>query len=67
MSELMSKPRVAILGLGNMGYGMANRMLSEKFPLTVYNRSADKTKLLSDAGATVASSPREAASKAGIM
>lgn len=67
MSELMSKPRVAIIGLGNMGIGMANRMLSEKFPLTIYNRSADKTKFFSDAGATVASSPRDAASKADFV
>lgn len=63
----MSKPRVAILGLGNMGYGMAGRLLSEKFPLTVYNRSADKTNLLADAGAAVASSPRDAASNAGFI
>lgn len=67
MSDLMSKPRVAILGLGNMGYGMSSRLLSEKFPLTVYNRSVDRAKLLSDAGASVASSPREAASNAEII
>jgi 3-hydroxyisobutyrate dehydrogenase len=67
MSDLMSKPRVAILGLGNMGYGMASRMLSEKIPLTVYNRNADKTKFFSEAGATVASSPREAASMADFI
>jgi 3-hydroxyisobutyrate dehydrogenase len=67
MSDLMSKPRVAILGLGNMGYGMASRMLSEKIPLTVYNRSADKTKFFSEAGAIVASSPREAASKSDFV
>jgi 3-hydroxyisobutyrate dehydrogenase len=63
----MSKPGVAILGLGNMGVGMANRMLSEKFPLIVYNRSAEKTKLFFDAGAMVASSPRDAASKAEFV
>jgi 3-hydroxyisobutyrate dehydrogenase len=67
MNELMSKPRVAILGLGNMGYGMASRLLSEKFPLIVYNRSAHKSKLLAVEGAAVASSPREAASNAEII
>jgi 3-hydroxyisobutyrate dehydrogenase len=46
---------------------MASRLLCEKFPLTVYNRSADKTQLLSDAGAAVASSPRDAASNAEII
>lgn len=63
----MSKPRVAILGLGNMGYGMACRVLSENFPLTVYNRNTGKASPLASAGAIVANSPRDAASKADII
>jgi 3-hydroxyisobutyrate dehydrogenase len=63
----MSAPRVAILGLGIMGSGMAERLLSMSFPLTVYNRNAEKAKPLASAGASVASSPREAASKAEII
>ena len=35
----MSKTNVAILGLGIMGSGMANRLLSANFPLSVYNRN----------------------------
>ena len=35
----MSKPRVAILGLGIMGGGMASRLLSSGFPVAVYNRN----------------------------
>ena len=42
MSETMSKPNVAILGLGIMGSGMANRLLSAGFPLAVYNRNREK-------------------------
>ncbi len=38
----MSKPRVAILGLGIMGGGMANRLLSSGFPVAVYNRNPAK-------------------------
>ena len=38
----MTKPRVAILGLGIMGSGMAGRLLSAGFPLAVYNRNTDK-------------------------
>ena len=38
----MSKTNVAILGLGLMGSGMANRLLSANFPLTVYNRNREK-------------------------
>ncbi len=41
-SFTMTKPRVAFLGLGTMGSGMARRLLGAGFPLTVYNRSAGK-------------------------
>jgi len=63
----MSKPRVAILGLGLMGTGMAKRLLSEGFPVTVYNRSRDKADALAASGATVAASPREAAAQAQVV
>ncbi|MGH9528997.1 MAG: NAD(P)-binding domain-containing protein, partial [Terriglobales bacterium] len=58
----MSKPRVAILGLGIMGGGMASRLLSTGFPVSVFNRSHEKTEPFSKAGAFAARSPREAAS-----
>jgi 3-hydroxyisobutyrate dehydrogenase len=67
MSETMAKPNVAILGLGIMGGGMANRLLSANFPLTVYNRNREKSIPFADAGAFVAASPREAASRAEIV
>jgi 3-hydroxyisobutyrate dehydrogenase len=61
----MSKPRVAILGLGIMGSGMAGRLLSAGFPVTLYNRNREKAAQF--AGAVVANSPREAASNADIV
>src|SRR5579863_148981 len=67
MSETMSKPRLALLGLGNMGAGMANRLLSAQFPLTVFNRHPERAGSLMSAGASVAGSPGEAASKADII
>src|ERR1700723_1564770 len=67
MSETMAQPRVAILGLGIMGTGMANRLLSANFPLTVYHRSREKSVPFADAGAFVAESPREAASRSEII
>src|ERR1700722_5253490 len=67
MSETMAQPRVAILGLGIMGTGMANRLLSAGFPLTVYNRKRQKSAPFADAGAFVAESPREAASRSEII
>ncbi len=63
----MSKPRVAILGLGIMGSGMAGRLLSAGFPVTLYNRNREKAAHFAGAGAVVASSPREAASNADII
>jgi 3-hydroxyisobutyrate dehydrogenase len=63
----MENPHVAILGLGTMGAGMARRLLSASFPLTVYNRNHDKTLPFSRDGADVAASPREAASRAEIV
>src|SRR5580693_10367482 len=63
----MSKPRVAILGVGIMGGGMANRLLSTGFSVSVYNRSREKAIKLADAGAFVASTPREAAGRSEIV
>ncbi|HEV2224010.1 MAG TPA: NAD(P)-dependent oxidoreductase [Candidatus Acidoferrales bacterium] len=63
----MVKPRVAILGLGLMGTGMASRLLSEGFPVAVYNRSREKAQALAANGAIVASSPREAAASARVV
>jgi 3-hydroxyisobutyrate dehydrogenase len=64
MSE---KPAVAFLGLGIMGSGMAHRLLSAKFPLTVYNRNREKCVPFANAGAFVADSPRQAGSRAQIV
>jgi 3-hydroxyisobutyrate dehydrogenase len=63
----MAKPNVAFLGLGLMGAGMAHRLLSAGFPLTVYNRNSEKTVPFESAGAHVVSTPREASSRAQII
>lgn len=63
----MSKPRVALLGLGTMGAGMAGRLQSADFPLSVYNRSRKRAKAVVDRGAYLASSPQEAVSGADVM
>jgi 3-hydroxyisobutyrate dehydrogenase len=67
MSAIMAKPSVAILGLGIMGSGMAARLLSADFPLAVYNRNREKCVPLGAAGAFVAPTPRDAASRAEIV
>jgi 3-hydroxyisobutyrate dehydrogenase len=63
----MSKPRVAFLGLGIMGSGMARRLLANGFPLAVFNRNAKKAGTFAEGGARVASSPRDAASGAEVI
>lgn len=63
----MSKPSVAVLGLGIMGSGMAGRLVSAGFPLTVFNRNRDKCTSLVKQGATAAASPHDAASHSEII
>ena len=63
----MSKPRIAFLGLGIMGSGMARRLLTNGFPLTVFNRNTEKSKPFAAQGAQVARSPREAAAQAKVI
>lgn len=58
---------VACIGLGRMGSGIATNIQKAGFPLTVYNRTAEKAKPFVDAGAKAATSPREAAANADIV
>ncbi len=50
-----------------MGSGMARRLLTTNFPLTVYNRDRAKCIAFGAEGACIAESPREAASRAQIV
>jgi 3-hydroxyisobutyrate dehydrogenase-like beta-hydroxyacid dehydrogenase len=52
--------RIAFIGLGKMGSGIASSLLEAGHHLTVYNRTEEKTKRFADKGATVAKSPAEA-------
>jgi len=63
----MSKPHVAILGLGIMGGGMASRLVSMGFPLTVYNRTREKAQRYAPSGAFVAGTPNEASARAEVV
>jgi len=58
MSEVARK--VAFLGLGRMGRGMAARLLAAGYAVTVYNRSADRVLPLVAAGAHAAPTPADA-------
>ena len=59
--------RVAILGLGIMGGGMAANWLAKGFEVSVWNRTAAKAQALAGKGAKVAATPREAATGADFI
>src|ERR1700752_2449398 len=59
--------RVAFIGLGRMGHGMAGRYLDAGFALAVWNRSKAKADDLIARGARWAISPAEAAAGADAI
>src|SRR6185369_7086448 len=50
---------IGIAGIGNMGSNIGARLMEVGHTLTVWNRTAEKTKPLADAGAKVAKTPAE--------
>jgi len=54
-------PRVAFIGLGRMGHGMASRTIEAGFEVSVWNRSKAKAEDLIARGALWATSPADAA------
>ena len=63
----MSKERVALLGTGTMGSGMARNLRKAGFPLTIYNRTREKAESLAETGAQVADTPALAAAGATVV
>src|SRR5438105_14789199 len=59
--------RVAFIGLGRMGHGMAGRYLEAGFAVAVWNRSRAKAEGLIARGAKWATSPEDAASDADAV
>jgi len=59
--------RVGFVGLGTMGAAMARNVASAGFPLTVWNRTRDRAKALSDVGATDAKNPADVARASDIV
>jgi 3-hydroxyisobutyrate dehydrogenase len=59
--------RVAILGLGTMGMGMAKNLLKAGFSLAAYNRTRAKAEPLAAEGARIAETPEDAARDADVI
>ena len=64
---MAEKQRIAYIGLGNMGLGMACRLAETGYELAVYNRTRAKAEEVEKLGARVADSPADAASQADIV
>ncbi|HTP95428.1 MAG TPA: NAD(P)-dependent oxidoreductase [Burkholderiales bacterium] len=58
---------VGIAGTGRMGAAIATRLMSAGHKVTVWNRTAQKTRALADAGAAVAATPAELARGAEVV
>ena len=63
----MDKLRVGYIGLGAMGKPMALNILKAGFPLTVFNRTAEKAGELLTAGAEWADSPADLARRSDVV
>ena len=61
---MLAAMKIAFIGLGRMGAGMARNLLRAGHTLAVYNRSREKAEALAADGARVASSPADAAKDA---
>lgn len=61
------KMRVGFIGLGSMGFSMAQNILKAGFPLAVYNRTKEKGASLIEQGAQWAESPAQLAEQCDIL
>src|SRR5271169_5522700 len=62
-----TKPRVAVIGLGSMGYGMATSLKRAGFEVTGCDVSADAVGRFVSDGGKGAKTPAEAAAQADIV
>ncbi|CAF0746631.1 unnamed protein product [Rotaria sordida] len=63
----LSQLKVSFLGLGSMGNAIAKNILNKGFQLVVWNRTASKANDLVNAGARLATTPREAVANADVI
>src|SRR5438105_13781060 len=61
------KTRVGWIGTGVMGRWMCQHLMTKGYKATVYNRSRDKTKPLTEEGAAYADSPRAVAERSDVV
>ena len=64
---MLAAMKIAFIGLGRMGMGMARNLLRAEHTVAVFNRSREKAVALAADGARVASSPADACRDAGTV
>lgn len=67
MPSHSDQPRVAVLGLGNMGSALADRLIAQGFDITVWNRSPAKAQAYAGSRAQVAESVTAAVEASDII
>jgi len=63
----LPRPTVALIGLGTMGAGIAERLLDQGFAVDVWNRTAGPAARLTERGATSHEMPEQAAASADVV
>lgn len=63
----IASKRIGWIGTGVMGKSMCKHLITSGCTAFVYNRSAEKTKELTDLGATLCSSPAEVAANSDVV
>jgi 3-hydroxyisobutyrate dehydrogenase-like beta-hydroxyacid dehydrogenase len=64
---MLAAMKIAFIGLGRMGTGMARNLLRAGHNLALYNRSREKAEAITASGARVASSPADACGDAEVV
>jgi 3-hydroxyisobutyrate dehydrogenase-like beta-hydroxyacid dehydrogenase len=65
--KVTSHTRLGFIGLGNLGSRIASRLMTAGFPMTVYDRDREKTKVLEGLGAAAAPDPRILADSVDVV
>ena len=58
--NLSNKKNISVIGLGSMGFALAETLLKADFNISVWNRTSSKAQKLENKGANICSTPNEA-------
>ena len=56
----VNKKNISVIGLGSMGFALAETLLKADFNISVWNRTSSKSQKLENKGANICSTPNEA-------